>query len=60
MMKERLTLARTDDYDETKECTNSFTPKYGLPCKHFLEERITRLRSLNKDAVFLVKLFYVN
>jgi hypothetical protein len=53
-------MARTDDYDETKECTNSFTPKYGLPCKHFLEERITRLRSLNKDAVFLVKFFYVN
>jgi hypothetical protein len=56
-LKQQLKLAKADDYNNGEACTGAFTDKFGLPCKHFLHDRVQQARAAQDDpkAIYYVK-----
>jgi hypothetical protein len=57
-LKRQLKLAEANDYDDTEACSDAFTAKFGLPCKHFLHNMTREKRAAQDDpkAIYYVKL----
>ena len=59
-VKKQYDLAISPDY--TDDCSNAFTAKFGIPCKHWLHQIINRQRVLDGDlqAVFQVPIDFID
>ena len=59
-VKKQYDLAMSSDY--TDDCSNAFTAKFGIPCKHWLHQMIDRQRVLDGDiqAVFQVPIDFID
>ena len=59
-VKRQYDLATSPDY--TDDCSNAFTAKFGIPCKHWLRQMIDRQRVLvgNPQAVFQVPIDFID
>ena len=59
-VKKQYDLAISPDY--TEDCSNFFTAKFGIPCKHWLRQMIDRQRVLDVDvqAVFQAPIDFID
>jgi hypothetical protein len=54
LLREQLDMALEEDYNEAETCSGSFSLRFGLPCKHFLHDKIKLLRRFDPGATYYV------
>jgi hypothetical protein len=51
MLKAQLVLAKSNNFEESEECSGAFTSKYGLPCKHTLRQQLAEASAEQRQLI---------